>query len=514
MGEWLYKGTAQEEYVPDVGESKPTPVPPTTSKYAPKTEEEAREFLELAKSRGMITSYHVGGGVVSYTGAPRVVAKTYEASYINPLTGKKETVTGESEAKVRMEAERRARQATEAFLEKAKSRGMITGYSIEGGKVSYTPHAREPRPGEPRLVKIEGVSVPIAVPAPLPEEEYPPGRTKAEMYGLKAIKKYEETEAKVSEMLGWPSMAELKEMGKPPEFKEVHKGPAEVEKLKEWYGVHIQPYEERIRETITPATEVAMRYPIGEYKETREHPVKTVALFGVGLVTGGIAGSGILPHVPVVSPIIKYGPSAAWLASVGYRGKKAYELGGAGGLSEEMGRITAGEIIPIGAGSMIGGGIAGMIKRWRTPTTYEVTRIKGVGAKEFELSQRLGEEWQYGRIKALGFETEKYTVTGEPPKITDLSQYTDIHLKPTGKEVNLRIFTIPEKFGGATTLQDLFGGEFIISPEYPPTGVIGFEPIGKEPSAIPFEHFFGRATYTQYRIYGIPKTAGRKNYRF
>jgi len=160
-----------------VGESKPTPVPPTTSKYAPKTEEEAREFLELAKSRGMITSYHVGGGVVSYTGAPRVVAKTYEASYINPLTGKKETVTGESEAKVRMEAERRARQATEAFLEKAKSKGMITGYSIEGGKISYTPHAREPRPGEPRLVKIEGVSVPIAVPAPLPEEEYPPGRT-------------------------------------------------------------------------------------------------------------------------------------------------------------------------------------------------------------------------------------------------------------------------------------------------------------------------------------------------
>jgi len=114
MGEWLYKGTAQEEYVPDVGESKPTPVPPTTSKYAPKTEEEAREFLELAKSRGMITSYHVGGGVVSYTGAPRVVAKTYEASYINPLTGKKETVTGESEAKVRMEAERRARQATQS----------------------------------------------------------------------------------------------------------------------------------------------------------------------------------------------------------------------------------------------------------------------------------------------------------------------------------------------------------------------------------------------------------------
>jgi len=373
---------------------------------------------------------------------------------------------------------------------------MITGYSIEGGKISYTPHAREPRPGEPRLVKIEGVSVPIAVPAPLPEEEYPPGRTRAEMEMLKVAKRYEAVEEK-ARGITYKAIPSLEEIKREQEKTQKH--------LKEM-GIEPKYYGPTLALERPPKLQEEFR----EYIESgmmgwREEPVKTTAVFATTLAISGISGAGILPRVPVVTPAVKLGLKglgAAYVVSVPYRVGIAKEKGKA------LGRIVATELIPGAAGGYLGPEIGGMIKRWRTPTTYEVTRIKGVGAKEFELSQRrMGEEWQYGRIKALGFETEKYTVTGEPPKITDLSQYTDIRLKPTGKEVNLRIFTTPEKFGGATTLKDLFGGEFIISPEYPPTGVIGFEPIGKEPSAIPFEHFFGRATYTQYGIYGIPKTS-------
>jgi len=68
-----------------------TPTPPKTSRYAPTTEAEAREFLERAKSKGMISGYSIERGMISYTpisgGAPIEPKIQPQGKYIHAPPG-------------------------------------------------------------------------------------------------------------------------------------------------------------------------------------------------------------------------------------------------------------------------------------------------------------------------------------------------------------------------------------------------------------------------------------------
>jgi len=350
MGEWINVGTAQEEYVPDVGETKPVS-PSTTSKYAPTTEAEAREFLEVAKSKGMITGYYVGGGQVSYTGAPRTV-KTYEATFIDPLTGKQRTITGESEAKVRTEAQRQQMQMTGAFLERAKEKGMITGYQVEGGRVSYTPAARAPRPGEPRFVR--------------------------------AMSAYEKAEKRVREATTYKVMPTWREWQK-----DILKG----------YGIESRPPKEGEKAGLYVAGQPITKAPIikesewaeprakelygfekGQYTELREKPLKITATTIAAGGIGAVGAAGVLPHVPIISPVIKWGLPAAYAGTVGLRIKTAE---GPEARGEEVGRILVGELFPMAVGARLGADVGVAFKRWRAPV-FEFRIFEDVAPKQIQ----------------------------------------------------------------------------------------------------------------------------------
>ncbi|MHC1623935.1 MAG: hypothetical protein ACXQTR_05030 [Candidatus Methanospirareceae archaeon] len=153
----------------------------------------------------------------------------------------------------------------------------------------------------------------------------------------------------------------------------------------------------KVKESAWTAPNVERLYGFEKtsYTELREHPLRITALGVASFGVSAISTAGVLPHVPVVGPAIKYGLSTAYITSVGLRLKAAE---GPEAQGEEAGRILVGEVIPVAVGGRLGSDVGAAYKRWRAPV-FEFRIFEDVAPRQIQFRDvggKLEPEWGLG----------------------------------------------------------------------------------------------------------------------
>lgn len=400
MGEWVHR------YVPGVGVMY-LYEEPEKSKLTP---EEVEKKYPLVGYEGGRARY-LGGDRVgeAYGGGGRAITPSpppiHKMSVTDPMTGKVHTVTyGSTQEYKTVTQARRAlereihqpiqRQREVPFVGETVGKGIKKELvkEVDGRQVLVSPYQPErwtyvsPLTGrtitratkeqaekeleEKTLLKMKGETI---------EKPAVRGTFLKESFE-KGVKEWEEFEEKLRKATTYKYFPTPEE-----QEKAVREG--------KWLGTGLLAMGvEKLPESVK---ETELAYERGAYGEFYHHPLKATTIGVASFGIGAVGATGVVPHVPIISPMIKYGVPTTY---AGYTGLRVHKAPTTEAKAEEVGRIVTGEIAPVIIGGGLGIKVGTAYRQWKTPV-FEFKVYEDIAPREIHFREVGGElkpEWRVG----------------------------------------------------------------------------------------------------------------------